>query len=288
MGVAGCSRRRHELMSTTAPGQVDVKVEDDGMKAKCVGLYKKSHELKTPKFQAVIALCDQKITAVQATYGGGGAGEAVFGTVGQMMVKMYTECKGDAERVLSYGDEQFSAWYDMDMKLFNDEIDTDKNGKIDKKEFAKWVGITWDCSETEANDIFTRWDVNEDESIGPYEYCTLMAVFHAEHESATIEHTVEMLADLEKAMFPCGLGCFLCTAYFGVALCCCTCGLSFVPLCCLSAMSPKPMEYGSDEQVDHQDECDAEIAKKSLASTKAVLQKGPLDSLKTVIRISQA
>lgn len=86
-------------MATTAPGQVDVEVPtDDGMKDKCIPLYKKAHELRKPKYQSYIAVCDQKIEA---------GNKDMSGIGGVMVVGQYTELKGKCEIMMSYDGDQF-------------------------------------------------------------------------------------------------------------------------------------------------------------------------------------
>lgn len=201
------------------------------------------------------------------------------------------------------------------------QIDTDGNGTIDKDEFSKWVGNTWKCSGaplepdrspgfdaprfpflgTEAAEIFKIWDVSEDSTIGPYEYCTLMAVFHAENELQQIQAENEQMEaspcwppnrplyqtnphrsqKIMGEVFPCGINCFMCTMYTGLLCCCCTCGLSMCPMyCTVSQSKVEDMKKGenSNEEV---------VARTVLAATKKTLLKGPSDSLKTVVRDSQ-
>merc|ERR1711865_937201 len=152
----------------------------------------------------------------------------------------------------------FTDWFEEDKKLFK-QFDLDGNGFMDKTELNKFAEKNFHMTESEAKDVFKKWDIDEGKEIGPFEFVILMAVWHGEfaiQQQRCMDDFV--IGSLANAM-PCS--CWLITAHTASNL---------------ATDNGELMEKAAEE-----------AAVKALDKTKEVLIKGPAGRFKNVLTQDQ-
>merc|ERR1711998_683976 len=127
----------------TAPGQASPDV--DPVKAKCLALYAKSHDNHLPMYKAEKSKIDSKMKGLED---------------------------------MSQQQDQPGVVLAKASLIFVD-------GSIDQIEFIAWMKdpTQFNLTDDEAKEAFQKWDFDKTKgTLGKEEYCSLMAVYHAERE----------------------------------------------------------------------------------------------------------
>merc|ERR1711998_142245 len=228
----------------TAPGQASPDV--DPVKAKCLALYAKSHDNHLPMYKAEKSKIDSKMKGLED---------------------------------MSQQQDQPGVVLAKASLIF-------VGGSIDETEFIAWMKdpTQFNLTDDEAKEAFQKWDFDKTKgTLGKEEYCTLMAVYHAERELNEILVEINGLENQLNDLFPCGFCCFGFSAYFGAACCCCTLGLSCLPFYCQMKMMAEKAEYIDTHKEEIKEQQQKEKAEKIVSQTKAMVVKGPADTLKAVV-----
>jgi len=147
-------------------------------------------------------------------------------------------------------------------------------------------------AESEAKDVFKKWDIDEGKEIGPFEFVILMAVWHGEfaiQQQRCMDDFV--IGSLANAM-PCsccpdenGMPCCVKFGiYFGVCCSLPTLCLSWIPCWLITAHTASNLATDNGELMEKAAE---EAAVKALDKTKEVLIKGPAGRFKNVLTQDQ-
>jgi len=157
-----------------------------------------------------------------------------------------------------------------------DKHDKDKNGALDLGEFKAIIQEKYRLNDVEVKQVFEKWDIDQGGSIGIYEWVTLAAELRAERYFQKQKVEAEVLLASLDYMLPSD-ACFACTFYFGLGCCCCTLGLSLIPLCCVLSSANKRITDKHFEQEMKQVRTEAhDVAKeRSKVNTKRFLLGGP-------------
>jgi len=190
------------------------------------------------------------------------------------------------QQMLDWDNRKFGDWYDADMKMF-DKWDKNHDGELQADEFKEWMKDLCAMDESTATKVFEAWDIDGGGTVGPYEYCSIMAIMHV--QESLIEKEAEMAAMDKQVrdLFCCGITCFLLSIEYGAKCCCCTCGLSCCPMYCQLQYMTNQMAYKIEhaKEIEEQYNKDLDTAKK--AAITDTLSKGPQDALKLAVRDSQ-
>jgi len=262
----------------TAPGQASPDV--DPVKAKCLALYAKSHDNHLPMYKAEKSKIDSKMKGLEDMSQQQDQPGVVLAKASLILVG------ARIDQIIAYDNVKFNEWYDSDMKNFTNTIDANHDGSIDETEFIAWMKdpTQFNLTDDEAKEAFQKWDFDKTKgTLGKEEYCTLMAVYHAERELNEILVEINGLENQLNDLFPCGFCCFGYSAYFGAACCCCTLGLSCLPFYCQMKMMAEKAEYIDTHKEEIKEQQQKEKAEKVVSQTKAMVVKGPADTLKAVV-----
>jgi hypothetical protein len=245
----------------------------DKDKDKCLALYMSAHEKNANHYTKKAAKLRQK----------------AHGHNDDNTKAVYMARADELERVRDKKD--FTDWFEEDKRLFK-QFDLDGNGFMDKKEFVKFAEKNFHMTESEAKDVFKKWDIDEGKEIGPFEFVTLMAVWHGEY-SIQVQRCMDhfVIGGLANAM-PCGC-CpdedgIPCCAKFGIyfGVCCSlpTLCLSWIPCYLITTATAANIATDDGKLMEKAAE---EATEKSLDKTKEVLLKGPAGRFKNVIKEDQ-
>merc|ERR1711998_245059 len=120
-------------------------------------------------------------------------------------------------------------------------VDVNNNGKLEPAEFQAAMATAYGMSGASALAAMKKWDVDQSESIGPYEYVTLSCTQHAEKYFGGYKLANQQKMAESNAMFPCGLCCLACCSYFAICCSICTLCLSWIPMCCMTSNAASRM-----------------------------------------------
>lgn len=206
---------------------------------------------------------------------------------------MYRLVEAQAEQLAEQGDSTFQGWYEEDLHKFTTVLDADDNGVLDKKEFTAWVTNQFDLSEKDIDEVFKKWDLDKGGTVGPYEYCTLMAVWHTEQDLLLIKKAVKAAEHTVEAMMPpcaCGsLSCYINSAMLSIGCCLCTACTSLCAFyCCCTRPLAERIQYMEEHQQELEKKAQQDFTNMVLQSVKKILLKGPSDELKLITKELEA
>lgn len=153
-----------------------------------------------------------------------------------------------AQRIRALKDKcDFEDWLEEDRRRFA-KYDQSGNGFLEFLEFQELVCAAFEMKREQANTAWKLWDIDTGGSIGPYEYVTMMSVYHTERafHDAMIES--ERVLTANEAV-PCSC----CAPYafvFGLFCSACTLGLSWIPMCCIAQGTEKRLEQAYEDQAE--------------------------------------
>eukprot|EP00658_Telonema_sp_P-2_P066999 TRINITY_DN55964_c0_g1_i1.p2 TRINITY_DN55964_c0_g1~~TRINITY_DN55964_c0_g1_i1.p2 ORF type:complete len:219 (-),score=49.46 TRINITY_DN55964_c0_g1_i1:92-748(-) len=135
----------------------------------------------------------------------------------------------NTRRVRDYGRDDFMVWYTEDMRQF-EEFDNDQSGFLDQQEFGRFVQKKFACSGAESGQMFDVWDVDKGQSVGPYEFVSMMAVYHSEKHFGEAEAESKVSYKCVDSLVSGGVCGLQWAMYFGVSCSLCTLCLSWIPM----------------------------------------------------------
>lgn len=258
-----------------APGAATEDVIVVTPKERAMKLYRAQHEIIKPKLQGMY---DASIQGAEIM----GSNDNTKDTA----VTMRTQAN-QIQMMIDWGDAKFEAWYEADQKQFA-KFDTDNSKELEASEFLNWVQELYSIQADEATAILAKWDVDADKSIGPYEFCAIMAVLHCQEDLIRMEEQQRQLDEYLRSLFCCGMTCFLLSMEWGLKCCPYTCGLSCCPFYCQMDCMTRQLAYHAEhaEEIKAKNAEDEKNAVNSKA--KASLNEGPPDKLKSSILEQQS
>jgi len=170
-------------------------------------------------------------------------------------------------------DPALDGWFDSDRKLFS-AMDADGNHFLDKEEFKEFVKKNFEMNADEAKKVLELYDVDHKKTIGIFEFCQMMAVWHTQHAWQAAKYSVKYEGDILEDTIPCSCCDGLCikfATHIGCSCSLCTLCLSWIPCYCILMATDCNIE---DLEKAHQ-KAIATAAKEAKASTKKKLLKGP-------------
>eukprot|EP00656_Telonema_subtile_P045122 TRINITY_DN51391_c0_g1_i1.p1 TRINITY_DN51391_c0_g1~~TRINITY_DN51391_c0_g1_i1.p1 ORF type:complete len:265 (-),score=67.35 TRINITY_DN51391_c0_g1_i1:82-876(-) len=195
--------------------------------ALCLQLYKKAHDERADEFEH--RACELEHRADET----GSKNCAVA-------------LKSQANRVREVKNRSnFEDWYLDDMILFK-KCDASGNGYLEYNEYREFAQRAFQMSEEEAEQGFTAWDIDEGASIGPFEFVTMMSVWHTEQDF----HKAMLVSQLELDDHD-ARSCACCAPHalvFGAGCSLFTIGLSWIPYCCLKQSTETTPEEKAEKR----------------------------------------
>jgi len=167
-------------------------------------------------------------------------------------------------------------WFRADRAVFA-AMDADNNKFLDKSEFENLLKENFDMDSDQAAEAFKKYDVDHEGTIGVYEFCQMLAIWHSQYTFHKVKHEGDAEAEVIRTITPCSCcdGCFVQRATeFGCLCSLCTLGLSWIPCYCIAGAAasnltdPEKMEKIEEKAAKHAQKA----AKKSTAKK---LMKGP-------------
>jgi len=247
------------------------------MKQRCIRLYKAAHKKCCERYDELIAQLETK------------ANEA--GTErnpNQDIVSKY-KARADAVRQMKEASEdEFLNWYEQDKKEF-DKVDENNNGVLEADEFSKFLKETYKMNDSECQEAMQKWDVDANQSIGIYEWCTFKSVHRAEFNLMLEKLVTNIMIEMMDKLFPCGMACYMGCGVCALYCCCPTCGLACIPFCCMSKMMLERMESPEFQKKmeEEMEKATEEARAKSIQAAKKTLLLGPNDTLRSSVQAAQ-
>jgi len=232
----------------------------ENIRTQCLLAYRKAHDRKSRKYDEIIQTFQQK---------GGNSQAAPL-----QQVNYYAAATG-LQKIRDKQPEDFELWFMEDQQSFQ-EFDADKNGVLDKQEFSLFVRKLFDMTTEESETAMKKWDLDNSNSIGPYEFVVAMAVWHTHLEWET---SLERYNGMQQQK----ICCEACAPYFLIiGLCCsvCTLCLSWTPTCC--------QMFGSAAGINEGNETFANAERNAKKSAKKEVLDGPGKMITHIIKEAQA
>jgi hypothetical protein len=258
------------------------------VKAICIKAYKKAYDKRREDFKAM-----QTTLQSHGTKFGGPHAAALTGGVTASLAARENE----VQKVLDYTNENYTDFFSTDLAIFH-ERDVDSSGFLEKKEFIPLLesednfGMTAD----EAKETMEHWDVDESNSIGPFEWAAFCAVKRAEMAYCVEKNKTDVLiAAMDQTIpgakgccpsccLPCLGPCAVCCICWGTAFACCTCGLSLcIPVCCLCLVGAAASEGAPQLKIDLV-EAELKGEKEGKQQAKKIIMEGPKDDAKSGVK----
>lgn len=177
---------------------------------------------------------------------------------------------------------EIEAWFLRDRALFA-AMDADHNNFLDKEEFKNLLKKNFDMSGDHADEVFKKYDIDEGGSIGPLEFCQMLAVWNSECKYHFVKHQCDAVHDTVTGAIPCmccdGI-CIKTSSWFGCACSLCTLGLSWIPCYCIAAAAASNVSTMDSAFMEKELEKAAKNSEKEAKKTTANrLKKGPTGTL---------
>lgn len=182
-------------------------------KIRCLAFYKKAHEERFESYEEMIAGLLE--TAKQQKANNNKHVGERFATRAKKLEKIRDK-------------SNFEDWYARDKDQF-EEFDQDNTGFLERGEFLKFVKAKMGLSEEEASNLFSKWDVDQGGSVGPFEFVDLMSVWHTELVYYEQKAKKKQLYESHKDLLSDGCCGPATSLYCGCAWSLCTLGLSWIP-----------------------------------------------------------
>eukprot|EP00658_Telonema_sp_P-2_P029502 TRINITY_DN22440_c0_g1_i1.p1 TRINITY_DN22440_c0_g1~~TRINITY_DN22440_c0_g1_i1.p1 ORF type:complete len:297 (-),score=95.31 TRINITY_DN22440_c0_g1_i1:314-1204(-) len=249
-------------------GVVSPSVGDWDME-QALALYKRAHEQRRSDYTELINKCIKT------------AEEQRQASNNELAV-IFEQHADETRKVRDYGREDFMVWYTEDVRQFK-EFDVDVSGFLDPEEFRGFVKAKFKMTDGDADKLFEEWDVDKGKSIGPYEFVSMMAVYHSEQHFAETRIKNDCVYAAVDGMLAGGV-CGAATAlYFGLICSLCTLCLSWIPFYCVAKTTGERLgdpEFQRNYQNDLEKAC-AESVNEARKHTIKRLLKGPNEKLIT-------
>jgi len=261
----------HSIMA--APGvateQVNLVVREPdaftGHEDTCRGLYKKAHHSMGPKYDQQIAKCRKRAEKH--------AGNGIHGSGSNAQVNALARANS-YEKLRDMDD--FNPWFETDRRLFA-QMDVDKSNFLDKTEFKELMKVNFGVKEEQAATIYGKYDVDQKDSIGIYEFCMMMSIWHSQLEYYENKHEADIEFEVTESAIPCMCCDGICVKYATTFGCCCslcTLGLSWIPCWCMAgALTNDILE--SDHMDKERTKAREEGVKAAKKHTAKKLEAGP-------------
>jgi hypothetical protein len=246
----------------------DVNVNVDpftGHEEKCLSLYQRAHESQKAKYSRIIS---KMRSHAQKARNGNDNDSA----------QAWDAHATDIEAVKNKSD--FTDWFNEDRVTFS-KMDADHNGHLDFEEYKNFVKKNFEMSGHESKEAFKKWDVDEGKSVGVYEYCQMMAIWHGEFELHKQQMQAEAIINTMAGAVPCSCCGGCCIEYsckFGLLCSLCTLGLSWIPCWCIARATAANLE-DQDKMDEECKKAKKEAVKHAKESTKKVILAGPATGL---------
>jgi len=260
---------------------------DKALEKSCIKLYKKAHRLRLPKYKALEQRARSEAQSMETKPECMRDGFAAW-------AMLYRAVEAQARQFASRDEAIFREWLEEDMRQFRSKLDVDQNGFLDKKEFTKWMTTQFRLPDKDVDKVMEMWDIDQTGKIGPYEYATLMAVWHNEKDLLDVEKEVnEVNAAIALVLPGCACGSLNCCLYGGYcSFSCCLCTACIAP-CCYTCFCLYPAMKNMDSMEGMKgrralEAAEQDLKDKVLQSVRKILLDGPSDSLKLQTKELQA
>jgi len=232
----------------------------ENIRTQCLLAYRKAHDRKSRNYDEIIQTFQRKGDNSQAS------------PIQQS--DFYAAAQG-LKRIRNKQPEDFELWFMEDQQSFQ-EFDADKNGVLDKQEFTLFVRKLFDMTAEESETAMKKWDIDDSNSIGPYEFVVAMAVWHTHLEWETSYERYKGMQQQNICCEPCA------PYFFAIGLCCSTCTLclSWIPTCC--------QMFGSAAGVNEGQQTMVNAERNAQKAAKKEMLDGPGKIISQLIKEAQA
>lgn len=214
-----------------------------------------------PKYTKQAAICRQRAQKHETSQGSMQSSSALA------QAQSYEDLKNKTD---------FTDWFETDRRLFA-QMDADNNKSLDKDEFKNLMKHNFGIKDEQAATIYAKFDVDQQDSIGIYEFCQMMSVWHGQLVYYEMKHAGEAEWEVYEGAIPCMCCDGFCvkrSCEFGLFCSLCTLGLSWIPCYCIlqaSAINLNDSEHLNKEL----EKARAEGVKAAKKSTAKKLEAGP-------------